>query len=81
MNNLPLQFVLLLGELFPVIVHVVLTQHQLDVLQLLTVRVPSQSNSIIWTSDIFTKAVNESSQISPGTVKVREGSLTAAIFT
>ena len=40
MNNLPLQFVLLLGELFPVIVHVVLAQHQLDVLQLLTVRVP-----------------------------------------
>ena len=53
MNNLPLQFVLLLGELFSVIVHVVLAQHQLDVLQLLTVRVPTQSNSIICTSDIY----------------------------
>ena len=53
MNNLPLQFVLLLGELFPVIVHVVLAQHQLDVLQLLTARVPIQSNSIICTSDIY----------------------------
>ena len=52
MNNLPLQFVLLLGELFPVIVHVVLAQHQLDVLQLLTARVPIQSNSIIFTSDL-----------------------------
>ena len=64
MNNLPLQFVLLLGERFSVVVHVVLAQHQLNVLQLLTARQVSHILTQLFVPLIFTRAVNKFSQIS-----------------
>ena len=59
MNNLPLQFVLLLGERFSVVVHVVLAQHQLNVLQLLTARQVSHILTQLFVPLIFTRAVNK----------------------